>query len=126
MYRPAACLSKSPDLCATDVAPTHAHTHANTTSRAHLQHISIDAMRNKMKQLWFSSKAAFLRCEERALAETGRDTISAAEWCAEGDASEVSLRSGGGMIGIVRSCGDLCVAFYYVRRTVFNLSLIHI
>lgn len=70
--------------------------HANATPRARFQHISVDAMLKKMKALWQSSKAVVAREEGRAPAKTGEGTMSAAEACADGGESEVSLRSGYG------------------------------
>lgn len=94
-YRPAACLSlsKSPPTFALPATLLLTPTLRTpiTTPRAHPQHISIDAMHGRIKRVWFSSRAAFLRSKERALAETG-ESVSAGEWRGEGEVSEVSLR----------------------------------
>lgn len=97
---------RSPELCTIGVARPYSHTHARThahkhhIARAHLQHISIGAMHSRIKRLWSSSRAAFLRSKQRAVAETGESIVPEGEWCGEGEVSEVSLRPAGD-----RECG---------------------
>lgn len=62
---------------------------------AHLQNVSVDVMRKKIKRLWMSSKNSFLKEEKQALAATGEGAMDAADLCQRGDESEVSSRSAG-------------------------------